>query len=89
VLDVELRLEGLSIVKENLFSGQQLRLSGVAFLWYRLHEPDGRLLGAEVLRRISRPVEVDLRGGAADDEFWVGWTGPRKAASPSARSTTR
>ncbi|MGG7607103.1 hypothetical protein [Massilia sp. BKSP1R2A-1] len=72
VLDVELRLEGLSIVKENLFSGQQLRLSGVAFLWYRLHEPDGRLLGAEVLRRISRPVEVDLRGAAASDDFWSG-----------------
>jgi len=84
LLDVELRLEGLSIVKDNLFSGQQLRLSGVAFLWYRLHEPDGRLVRAEVLRRISRPVEVDLRGVAAEDDFWVGWTG-----SPSARSNTR
>ena len=59
-------------MKENLFSGQQLRLSGVAFLWYRLHEPDGRLLGAEVLRRISRPVEIDLRGAAASDGFWTG-----------------
>lgn len=70
LLDVDLRLEGLSIVKENLFTGQHLRLSGVAFLWYRLHEPDGRLLRAEVLRRISRPVEVDLRGKAAPDGFW-------------------
>lgn len=70
VLDAELRLEGMSIVKENLFSGQHLRLSGVAFLWYRLHEPDGRLLAAEVLRRISRPVEVDLRGEVAPDSFW-------------------
>lgn len=70
VLDAELRLEGMSIVKENLFSGQHLRLSGVAFLWYRLHEPDGRLLAAEVLRRISRPVEVDLRGSGAPDSFW-------------------
>ena len=72
LLDVELRLEGLSIVRENLFSGQQLRLSGVAILWYRLHEPDGRLLRAEVLRRISRPVEVDLKGAAAADGFWSG-----------------
>lgn len=70
VLDLDLRLEGMSIVKENLFSGQHLRLSGAAFLWYRLHEPDGRLLAAEVLRRISRPVEVDLRGQAAPDSFW-------------------
>ncbi|WP_200883016.1 hypothetical protein [Massilia sp. BSC265] len=81
VLDADLRLEGMSIVKQNLFSGQHLRLSGVAFLWYRLHEPDGRLLAAEVLRRISRPVEVDLRGEGAPDSFWsVGW-----AASPPTR----
>lgn len=70
VLDIDLRLEGMSLVKENLFTGQHLRLSGVAFLWYRLHEPDGRLVAAEVLRRISRPVEVDLRGDAAPDGFW-------------------
>lgn len=70
VLDVDLRLEGMSLVKQNLFTGQHLRLSGVAFLWYRLHEPDGRLLAAEVLRRISRPVEVDLRGSNAPNAFW-------------------
>ena len=70
VLDVDLRLEGMSIVKDKLFTGQQLRLSGVAFLWYRLHEPDGRLLAADVLRRITRPVEVDLRGSGAPDGFW-------------------
>jgi hypothetical protein len=72
VLDIDLRLEGMSIVKENLFTGQHLRLSGAAFLWYRLHEPDGRLLAAEVLRRISRPMEVDLRGSGAPDSFWSG-----------------
>jgi hypothetical protein len=72
VLDVDLRLEGMSIVKEHLFTGQDLRLSGAAFLWYRLHEPDGRLLAAEVLRRISRPIEVDLRGAGAPDGFWSG-----------------
>ncbi|MFC0253183.1 hypothetical protein [Massilia consociata] len=70
VLDVDLRLEGLGIVKENLFTGQHLRLSGVAILWYRLHEPDGRLLAADVLRRMARPVEVDLRGSGAPDAFW-------------------
>ena len=62
----------MSIVKEHLFTGQQLRLSGAAFLWYRLHEPDGRLVAAEVLRRISRPIEVDLRGSGAPDDFWSG-----------------
>jgi hypothetical protein len=72
VLDIDLRLEGMSIVKEHLFTGQDLRLSGAAFLWYRLHEPDGRLLAAETLRRISRPIEVDLRGSGAPDSFWSG-----------------
>ncbi len=70
VLDVDLRLEGLSQVRGNLFGGERLSLSGVAFLWYRLHEPDGRLLRADALRRVSRPVEVEMRGERADDEFW-------------------
>lgn len=78
VLDVDLRLEGLSLVRGNLFGGERLSLSGVAFLWYRLHEPDGRLLRADALRRVSRPVEVELRGERADGDFWqVG-----SAASP-------
>lgn len=70
VLDVDVRLEGLSQVRGNIFFGERLSLSGVAFLWYRLHEPDGRLLRAEALRRVSRPVEVELRGERADSGFW-------------------
>ena len=70
VLDVDLRLEGLSLVRGNLFTGERLSVSGVAFLWYRLHAPDGRLLRADALRRVSRPVEVKLRGKPADDNFW-------------------
>ena len=71
VLDVDLRLEGLTLVRDNLFSGERLSLSGVAFLWYRLHEPDGRLLRADALRRVSRPITVDLHGKRnADGLFW-------------------
>jgi len=70
VLDVDLRLEGLSVLRDNLFTGERLALSGVAFLWYRLHEPDGRLVRADALRRISRPVEVDLRGQRSSAGFW-------------------
>lgn len=71
VLDVDLRLEGLTLVRDNLFSGERLSLSGVAFLWYRLHEPDGRLLRADALRRVSRPLTVELRGASnADSGFW-------------------
>jgi hypothetical protein len=72
VLDVDLRLEGMTLVKDSLFAGQRVRLSGVAFLWYRLHEADGTVLQARALRRISRPVEVDLRGDEVGGDFWDG-----------------
>jgi hypothetical protein len=70
VLDFDLRLEGMTIVKDGLFTGQKLRLSGVAFLWYRVHEPDGNLLLADAVRRVTRPVEVDLRGDPANGDFF-------------------
>jgi hypothetical protein len=70
VLEFDLRLEGLSIVKDGLFSGQQLRLSGVAFFWYRLYEPNGVLRSADAVRMITEPIEVDLRGKPAQGEFW-------------------
>lgn len=70
VLDIDLRLEGLTLLKEGLFGGQRLRLAGVAFLWYRLYEPNGALRAAQALRRVSAPVEVDLRGAAAGGDFW-------------------
>lgn len=69
VLDVDLRLEGLSIVRDSLFTGQKLRLSGVALLWYRLHAPDGSLRLARTLRRMAPPVEVDLRGDGGQALF--------------------
>jgi hypothetical protein len=70
VLDFDLRLEGLSIVKDGLFSGQKLRLAGVAFLWYRIYEGDSRLRFAKAVRRVTEPVEVDLRGTDAGRSFW-------------------
>jgi hypothetical protein len=70
VLEFDLRLEGLSIVKEGLFSGQQLRLAGVAFFWYRLYEPNGVLRTADAVRMITEPIEVDLRGKPAQGDFW-------------------
>jgi hypothetical protein len=71
VLDVDLRLEGMTIVKDTLFTGQKLRLSSVAFLWYRVHEPDGTLRMADAVRRVARPVEVDLRGDEVGSDFWT------------------
>jgi hypothetical protein len=70
VLDFDLRLEGMTIVKDSLFTGQRLRLSGVAFLWYRVYEPNGTLRLANAVRRMAKPVEVDLRGESAGKAFW-------------------
>jgi len=61
LLDVDLRLDGVTIVKNGLFTGEKLRVAGAAVLWYRLHAPDGTLLQADALRRITAPVELDLR----------------------------
>jgi hypothetical protein len=72
VLDFDLRLEGLSLVKDSLFTGQALRLSAVALFWYRLHAPDGSLRGARTTRRLLPPIHVNLRGEPADDNFWRG-----------------
>lgn len=70
VLDFDLRLEGMTLIKQNLFTGQHLRLSGVAFLWYRAYETNGALRTANAVRRITAPVEVDLRGTDVAGEFW-------------------
>lgn len=72
VLDFDLRLEGMSMVKDSLLRGQHLRLSAVALLWYRVHAPDGSLRLARTVRKMAPPVEVDLRGGMVEGAFWDG-----------------
>ncbi|MCC6071293.1 hypothetical protein ACFSQU_17290 [Massilia sp. GCM10020059] len=70
VLDFNLRLEGMTVMKHNLFTGQHLRLSGVALLWYRIYEANGMLRLANSVRKISAPVDVDLRGKDVGGQFW-------------------
>lgn len=72
ILDFDLKLEGLTITRENIFVGQRLRLSGVALLWYRIYNPNGALIKAKTIRQITRPVEVNLRGTDAPGDFWEG-----------------
>jgi hypothetical protein len=60
VLDVDVRLDGVTIVKNRLFTGQKVRTAGAAVLWYRLHAQDGTLLQADVLHRLTTPAELDL-----------------------------
>lgn len=70
VFDIDLKLEGLTITKENIFTGQKLRLSATAIVWYRLHSRDGKVLKAGVWREMAKPIQVDLRGEDADSTFW-------------------
>lgn len=72
LLDFDLRLEGMSVVKDNLFTGQKLRLSAIGLLWYRIHGPDGSLMLARTTRKMAPPLEVDLRGDMAGGAFWEG-----------------
>lgn len=72
LLDFDLRLEGMSVVKDNLFTGQKLRLSAIALLWYRVHGADGSLKLARTTRKMAPPLEVDLRGDMASGAFWEG-----------------
>jgi len=72
ILDFDLRLEGLTITKESVWGGQHVRLSGIAFLWYRLYQQDGTLISAKTLRKVTKPVDIDLRGKDIEDNFWDG-----------------
>lgn len=67
VLDLDLRLDGVTLVKNSLFTAEKVRIAGAAILWYRLHAPDGAVLQADTLRRMSKPVDLDLRGAHAVD----------------------
>jgi len=70
ILDIDFKLEGLTIIKENIFTGQKLRLSATAITWYRLHEKGGEIIKAGVWREMAKPVQVDLRGEDANNAFW-------------------
>jgi len=70
IMDIDIKLEGLSIVKDNFFTGQKLRLSAAAIVWYRLHNMDGSIVKADVWRELAKPVQVDLGGFNPDDTFW-------------------
>ena len=61
LLDIDLRLDGVTLAKAGMFAGETVRVAGAAILWYRLHAQDGTLLQADALRRITPPAELDLR----------------------------
>lgn len=61
LLDIDLRLDGITLTQNQLFRSETVRVAGAAVLWYRVHLPDGTLLQADVLRRMTDPVELDLR----------------------------
>ena len=70
IIDIDVKLEGLSIIKENIFTGQKLRLSAVGIVQYRLYDSNGKLIKAGIIRNLHEPVQIDLRGNNPDKEFW-------------------
>jgi len=67
-----MKLEGLSIIKENIFTGQNLRLSATGIVWYRIQDITGSLKKSGVMRKLAKPIQVDLRGDDANEKFWNG-----------------
>jgi len=61
LLDIDLRLDGVTLTKNRLFTGEKLYVAGAAILSYRLHAPDGTLLQSDALRRLTDVVELDVR----------------------------
>lgn len=72
MLDFKFKLQGLTILKNNLFTGQHLRLSATGIVWYRIQDASGSIKRAQVIRKLAKPVQVDLRGDDANDRLWNG-----------------
>ncbi len=70
ILDIDVKLEGLTILKKNIFTGQKLRLSATAITWYRLYDKSGKIIKAGVSREMAKPVKVNLCGNKVNDDFW-------------------
>lgn len=70
VLDYDLQLDGLTVIKDTTFSlGQKLRLSAVARLWYRVYEPDGKIVVAATRGYTRALREVSFRGQEVEGYF--------------------
>lgn len=61
LIDLDVKLDGLTILKSNIFTGKSLRLSGAMIVSYRVHEINGKLVNSDILRVMAEPLKLNLR----------------------------
>ncbi|MGE8453025.1 MAG: hypothetical protein ACN6OP_20875 [Pseudomonadales bacterium] len=61
MLDLDVRAEGVTIVKDSIFTGQKLRIAGAAILSYKVLNLDGSIKFAKVQTLTTPFTELDLR----------------------------
>lgn len=62
VLDLDVKAEGVTILKNNLFTGQDLRIAGAILLSYKIFDKAGKVTSADALAERTEFQELDLRG---------------------------
>lgn len=70
ILDINFTLEGLTSIKNNIFTGQKLQLSATSITRYILYNTDGSIKKAEIWREMAKPVHMKLKGNEVDGRYW-------------------
>ena len=70
IMDLNIKLEGLSIIKENIFTGQKLYLSATGIVWYSIQDRSGNFIKGGVIRKIAQPVSLKLKGKEVSAAFF-------------------
>lgn len=71
VMELKFLLEGLSVTRDNMFTGQKLYLSATSVFWYRVMNRQGEVLLTDVQRRVVTPMFFDVKGKNPKDEFFT------------------
>lgn len=61
MIEIDVRAEGVTVVKDNIFTGQKLRIAGAAILSYKVLNIDGSIKFAKVEPLTTPFTEFDLR----------------------------
>lgn len=71
VMELKFLMEGLSVTRDNMFTGQKLYLSATSIFWYRILDRQGNVQLADVQRRIVTPMFFDVKGKNPKDAFFT------------------
>lgn len=72
ILDVDVKIDAMTILKSNIFTGQSVRVSTSSIIMYRLLNHDGKLLKTDTITQITKPIKINLRDSdKADSQFYL------------------